>query len=78
MLVLILNIFDRCFSKIADGEEAYQLFQLHIEKMNNLMTTYNDVILDHVKVSAEEGSVLFPSALFGCVFTLKIFAKICL
>lgn len=63
------------FPEITDDEEVYQLFRLHIEKINNLITTYNDVVLGHVQVSSGEGAILFFLVLFGCAFRLKNFAK---
>jgi elongation factor 2 len=73
--VVIINKVDRALLELQVEKEAlFQSFQLTIENVNVIISTYNDEALGDVQVYPEKGTVAFGSGLHGWGFTLRQFA----
>ena len=73
--VVIINKVDRgLFELKLDKEALYQSFQRTIEKVNVVISTYQDPALGDVQVYPDQGTVAFGSGIQGWGFTLRQFA----
>lgn len=74
--VCVINKVDRAILELkADKEALYQTFNLAIEKVNIIISTYHDNVLGDAQVYPEKGTVAFASGLQGWAFTLGQFAS---
>jgi elongation factor 2 len=75
--VLMINKVDRNLLELQlDAESMYQGFCRTIEKVNVIISTYDDGVIGNLLVDPAVGNVAFGSGLMGWAFTLKRFSHI--
>lgn len=73
--VLVINKLDRFFFELQlSGEEIYQRLCDVINKVNEIVTTYNDGFIEDLYLTPVDGSVVFASGYQQWGFNLAVFA----
>jgi len=74
--IVTINKLDRGFLELKlDQETFYQAFRKHIDKINVVISTYEDGSMGDLQVSPQNGTVGFSAGLHGWAFTIPQFAR---